>query len=183
MSQTLIKFLDNIIFPAAMLVFSKLAGIIITSKILDISISVKDYTNTIFGVGTFVPKEGLVLMTSYSDLIMYILVAAFFSVSLVRAIFFHSTHVKPTLILKLADRNLLNLIKDSYEIYNTAAAWLLFLWISNVLVLVNVLNNTTYVWIGVVATVSSIVLSIAMFQDVNREIENIKQHPGQYKWN
>jgi hypothetical protein len=182
MSQSLIKLVDNALLPAALMVLGKFLGIVLAIQFFGISWSVKDYANSIFEVGALVRQEDIATVTSYSDLLMYALLAIFFSWNIFRAIYFHNTHVKPTLVVKLANHNLLSLVKDSYQIYHSAAVWLLFTWISNVLIIINAFMGKTYTWIAVAATLFSILLTALLLQDVQREIENIKQHPGQYEW-
>lgn len=182
MTKTLIRFVDSSLFPAAALVAGKFLGLILTFQLFGIGWSLKQYAESFFSIGTSVRLEDLALATSYSDLFMYVFIALFFSFSVIRAVFFHASHVKPSLVIKLANKNLLNLIQSSYKVYNYAFVWLLFAWIGNILILVNVTRGTTYLWVGIVVTISSIVLSVILLEDLYKEIENIKNHPGKYKW-
>lgn len=177
MSKSLLKLLDNSIFPACIMVLGKLVGVLLTIWIFNIPFTLRDYFNNFYSLRFVVSEENLRTVTSYSDLIMYIFVAIFFSFNIVRAIYLHNSHVKPTLITRLANSNLLKLIQSSYEIYHSATIWLIFMWVSNILVLVNVFAGNTFSWIGILVTLTSILLS-----DVYREIENIKRKPGTYNW-
>lgn len=182
MTKTLIRFVDASLFPAAALVAGKFFGIILTLNLFGISWSIKEYTDSFFSFQTAVRAEDLALVTSYSDLFMYLTIAVFFSFSVIRAIFFHSSHVKPSLVIKLANKNLLSLIQTSYKVYNFASVWLVFAWIANILVLVNVFRGASYPWVGILVTLCSVILSILLLEDMYKEIENIKKHPGSYKW-
>lgn len=182
MSKSLVKLVDNSLLPAAIMIIGKFAGIILVIKLFNLPWSIKEYTNNIFSFSTVINAEDVTTVTSYSDLVMYFLIALFFTITIIRAVYLHSSHIKPTLVTRLANKNLLNVIQNSYEIYHSAVIWLLFTWISNVLILVNVAAGKTFGWIGLAATLTSIMLTVILLQDVYREVENIKHNPGQYEW-
>lgn len=183
MSKSLLKLLDNSIFPACVMILGKLVGVLIALWAFGIPYSLRDYFSAVYSLRFVVPSADIQTISSYSDLVMYIVVAACFSIVLVRAIFLHSTHVTPSLITKLANNDLLKLVQSSYEIYHSATIWLIFLIISNVLVLVNVFQSSSYAWIGVVCTFATIVLTAILLSDVYREIESIKKKPSNYLLN
>jgi len=182
MSKSLIKLLDNSIIPASVMIASKFVGILLSIKILNIPWSIKDYTNSILTVTTFLRKEDISTVTSYSDLAMYFALASLLTFNIVKAVYLHNTHLRPNLILQLARRNLLSLITGSYEIYHSCTVWITFTWIANILILINVLTERTYIWIGLICTISTLVLTWVLAQDVYREIDNIRKHPGEYSW-
>ncbi len=183
MSKSFIKIVDASILPASLMILSKAIGIFVLTKILDIPISLTQYSDNLFSIGgQSLSLTDVKFITSYSDLIMYTVLAIIFSLNIFRAIYLHNSHIKPTLVTKLADNNLLNLIKDSYEIYHSATAWLGFTVLANAVILVNVINGVTYLWVGILTVIISALLTVLLLQDVHKEIENIKKHPGQYNW-
>lgn len=184
MSKSLIKIVDASLLPASLMILSKALGIFLLAKILNLPISLSQYSDNLFSIGgESLTPEDIRFITSYSDLIMYTALALVFSFNIVRAIYLHNSHIKPTLVTKLADNNLLNLIKDSYEIYHSATAWLGFTALANAVILVNVLSGATYLWVGIITVLITTLLAVLLLHDVHREIENIKKHPGQYNWN
>jgi hypothetical protein len=94
-----------------------------------------------------------------------------FSVVLIQALFFHNSHVSPKSLTKLASNNLLSLVKSSFEIYHKGAVWSLFLWLSNLLILINVLTSKTQPWVFVVSLIVTIVLSLVLLNDAAEEID------------
>ena len=182
MSKSLVKLVDYSLLPAAIMIIAKFIGIIVTIRLFNLPWSIKEYTNNIFSFSTTVSPNDISTVTSYSDLIMFAAIAIFFTITIVRAVYLHSSHVKPTLVTKLADKNLLNLIQSSYEIYHSSAVWLLFSWITSVLIIINALSGKTYAWIAITAGFASILLTLILLQDVYREIEHIKHNPGEYNW-
>src|SRR5258708_33964257 len=110
MSKSLVKFLDNSLFPASIVILGKIIGILISSKIFGISWSLKDYANSVFAVSSVVSQKDMVILTSYSDLIMFGIVAGFLAFEFVRALYFHDSHVNLSMLLKLVHLNLLGLL-------------------------------------------------------------------------
>ncbi len=180
MSKSLIKLLDNAILPAALLVVSKFLGILLVAQIFSIDLYIEQNTNNILSFQTILSSQDIITVTSYSDLLMFGLIALGFTLNLIIAIFLHNSHINPITLMKLSDRNLLNLVKSSYEIYHSASIWLLFLWISTIIILGNVLNHVVYPWIGNLVILVTLVLTTIFLQDVYKEIENIKKHPKDY---
>lgn len=182
MSKSLIKIVDNSLLPAAVMILGKFLGVVLTLRVLNIPSLSNEYGNTLSSFTTVLRSEDIPTVTSYSDMVMFTFLAIFFTLTIIRAVYLHSSHIKPTLVVKLADKNLLNLIQSSYEIYHSAAVWLFFSWVATIIVLGNVVTGVTFSWVGIFCIVSSIILTAILFQDVYREIENIKHHPGSYKW-
>jgi len=183
MSKSLVKILDYSIFPAAVTILSKFIGILLATQLFGIAWSIRDYGSSTFAVTTVLKTEDVITVTAYSDLLMYIVTALFFSIAVIRAIFFHNTHTSEMVILSLSKLNLLNLIKDSYTVYGMTAGWWIFMVLSNLLIWLNIFAGKSIEWIGIVTTLSSLVLSLVLFLDVYREISQIRRHPSKYEWN
>lgn len=180
MSKSLIKLLDNALLPAALMVVSKFIGILLTIQLFNISWTVQETPNNVFAFQTILSSQDALLVTSYSDLFMFTVLAFGFTVHILRAVFLHKSHVSLDLLTRLAHKDLLNLLKSSYEIYHGASVWLLFMWVTSILVLSNVINNFVFSWIGPVVLLVSTLLTIVFLQDVYRELEYLRQHPGKY---
>jgi hypothetical protein len=182
MSKSLIKLVDNALLPAAVMILGKFLGVVLTIRFFNIPSSIERNVNSIASFSTTLRAEDVQLVTSYSDLIMFSSVALLFIFVIFKAVYFHSSHIKPVLVTRLLNKNLFHLIQNSYEIYHSAVVWLLFSWLASVLTLINVIAGQTYAWIGIAAVFCNIVLTAVLLQDVFREIENIKHNPGRYQW-
>ena len=180
MSKSFIKLLDNALLPASIMLVSKFVGIFLIIRFFNLDWVVQQTPNSFLSFQTVLSSQNVVLVTSYSDLIMFAAIALGFTINILRAVFFHNSHISPQLLNRLASKNLMSLIKNSYEIYHAASVWLFFLWISVAIVLTNALNNAIYSWVGISTVLVSILLTIIFFQDVYREVEYAKQHPGKY---
>ncbi len=180
MSKSFIKLLDNALLPASLMLVSKFVGIFFIIRFFNLDWVVQQTPNNFLSFQTVLSAQNVVLVTSYSDLIMFCAIALGFTINLLKAIFLHNSHISPQMLNRLANRNLLSLIKNSYEIYHSASVWLFFLWVAVAIVITNTLNNAIYSWVGLATLLVSILLTIVFFQDVYKEIENARLHPGKY---
>ncbi|MDQ6984699.1 MAG: hypothetical protein Q9M76_00175 [Candidatus Dojkabacteria bacterium] len=171
MNKSLIKVLGHTIVPAFVLVVSKLIGVIFSAEVLSSNIKFKDISDSILKSGTFVNGSDLLEINSYSDLIMYVAIASYFSLILIRSVYLHNTHVNPIHVRRLHKLNLTALIKDTYDIYHEATVGMFFLWITNTIILINTFLERTYLWVSILTLLSSLLLSIILIHDVNREIK------------
>lgn len=180
MSKSFIKLLDNALLPASLMLVSKFIGVFLTIKVFNLDWVVNQTPNNFLSFQTVLSSQDVILVTSYSDLIMFGVLALGFSFNLIRAIFFHNSHINSDLINRLASKNLLSLIANSYEIYHSATVWLFFMWAAALMVLSSALTNSIYSWVGLLVLGLSILLTIVFFQDVYKEVENARKHPGKY---
>jgi hypothetical protein len=118
-----------------------------------------------------VSANGILTVSSYSDLFMYLGIAVGMSVILVQALYLHDSHITPNMINRLAKNNLLSLIRSSFELYHSGVIWLLFLWLANILILINTIRSLTNLWTLLVCTIFTISYSIIFMKDLFAEIE------------
>ncbi|MFQ5493396.1 MAG: hypothetical protein ACE5DX_04525 [Candidatus Dojkabacteria bacterium] len=170
MSNSLIKLIDYSLLPAALLLLGKIAGIYLVAAVFGITIGVQHFPEAIFSLHPVVPFEDLQTLSSYSDLIMFAIIAAGFSFVLVNAVFFHDSHIKVSTVNSLAKYNLLFLISSSFQLYHSGVIWFMFTWLANVAVLINMLAGKTYSWVVVLTTLFAIGLSVILFRDLSAEL-------------
>jgi hypothetical protein len=171
MSRSFLTFLDEVLLPSSLMIFSKFIGVFITIFLFDVNWSLKEYTNDLFIFGATKNLNDAMIITTYSDLFMYLAMAMFFSFSVIRAIFFHDTHISQDLLYKLTVNNLSNLVKSSFIIYKAASVWLVFTIIANLIIIVNIAQGKSFVWSGIITTLVTIGLGIILLGDVVKEIK------------
>ncbi len=171
MSKSLIKVIDIALLPAALMVVSKFIGLFLTATLFKIEVDVSSAAENILSIRPVVASVGLTVLSTYSDLIMYLLVASGFTFILVQATQFHDTHINPRLLVKLNKHNLTGLVQSSFRIYHSAAIWAVVLWITTCLIWINAISGASELWVAIASTVASIIFSTLMIQDVYREIE------------
>lgn len=181
MSRSLIQFVDAALLPAALMVLGKVIGLILTVQIFNIPISIVEAGNSLFSVRPEVLPQDLQVVNTYSDMVMYLLVAAGFSFVLLQATRFHDTHIKPAILVKLSNYNLMSLVKSSFDVYHYAAIWLLGLWLTSGLIVLNAAFGKTEAWVSLVTIVCSVVFTSMLLQDVYKEIELARKNLGRYQ--
>jgi hypothetical protein len=180
MSNSLVKLIDSSLLPVLAIVIGKLLGIYIVSSFFYIDVNFKVATDSLLSLTPVVSKTDLVVVSTYSDLIMYLFIGVGFSITLLRSVYLHETHISVNTIIQLARYNLMTLVKTSYDLYHSAFTWLIYTWVANLLILINTLLFKTEVWLLTVTTIFSIALTIILFRDLFKEIELSKRKIGRH---
>lgn len=179
-SKSLSRLIDEAILPAVLLVGSKFVGVFLLAAIS------KSAFNFQLGKILFVLPSvsfnsfnAYVFSNSYSNLFTYAVLVAGGTFILLRAHFFHSTHITPTLHAKLEKLRLTSLISDTFVIYHQAFIWFAFIWLFTIFLLVQAFLEFIYPWIAIVSTLISLNMSWFLIADVETEIEIWrKEHEG-----
>ncbi|KKQ35062.1 MAG: hypothetical protein US52_C0037G0003 [candidate division WS6 bacterium GW2011_GWA2_37_6] len=174
MSQTLVKILDATLFPAALMISGKFIGLYLTIQIFSLDWGIENLSNELFSSRPVMYQDDLIVASTYSDLFLLFIMLCGFSFYVIRAVFLHSSHIDPRLITRLAVNGLLGLVKDSFEIYHRASIWLVFLWLSDITILINVLLGKTASWVLLTGFILSLLLTVVLFRDVAFEINLAK---------
>lgn len=177
MSRSLFKLIDYALVPAALLILAKLAGIFLVAALFSVNIQVNVLADALLSFETVVNAGDLPLISSYSDLFAFSIMSFGLAFILISAVYFHDSHIKVSTVNKLAKFDLLHLIKGSFELYHSGIVWLIFLWLANLLILINVIKQSTYLWILLVTVIFSISLTVIFFRDLFQEIELVKKNP------
>jgi len=171
MSNWLIKLIDSSLLPAITLIFGKLIGIFMVSKIFDIDIAVSSAIDALMVFQPIVNIEDLQTLSSYSDLIMFAFVSSGLILSLVSSLYLQDSKISITTLTKLAHHNLMSMVKTSYEVYHKGIVWFVFTWIATAIISINAVSGKTYPWIAVFAVSFTIALSVILLRDFASEIE------------
>jgi hypothetical protein len=172
MSKSLLKLIDASLIPAAVMICGKVLGLWLVNSIFKLNWGIITDANNFFSVKiSYENQASQILASTYSNLTMYLSIFLGFMFILTKALYFHSSHISPSTIAKLATNNLLNLISNSFEIYYKASVWLIILWFSLLAVIINVFIGNSYLWSGVLCFICTISATIILLQDVYKEIE------------
>lgn len=171
MKRSLLKLIEYSILPAIILVLAKLGGIYLAAALFNVTVDLTASTNALMFFQSAVDSQQLIVVSSYSDLFMFLGVALGMTVILVQALYLHDSHISPKMVNELAKKDLLSLIRSSFELYHSGVIWLAFLWMATILILINALRGMTDIWALLVSTVFSISYSIIFLKDLFTEIE------------
>jgi len=176
-AKSIVKLIDEAIVPAVALIAGKMLGVLLSIYFLNLSFTVvKSETLWILPSIHFADLAGYAKVENYSNLTMFTVAAAGTILVLVRAHFFHESHIHPRLHAKLASLNLESLIAPSYHLYHQAAIWLIFLWLSVGFLVISTLFGVTYGQIAIVAFVVAANFSWVFALDIEKEVEIAKQY-------
>ena len=171
-TKSLAKLIDEAIMPAAALIFGKMLGLFLVIYFLKMPITLVN--GQIFKVLPSVHFTNLadyVIAENYSNLAMFSIAALGTIIVLVRAHFFHESHIHPNLHAKLVRLNLESLIAPSYHLYHQAAIWLVFLWLSVAFLIISTILGVTYGQIAIIAFVVAANFSWVFAVDIEKEVE------------
>lgn len=170
--RTLSKLIDEAIIPALILIVAKMVGLYLASLFFNLPFEIK--ANSFLG---FLPAVSFANMTDYIQAENYSNIAMFTVASigtifmLVRAHYFHASHIHPNLHAKLVRLNLESLIAPSYHLYHQATIWLIFLWLTFGFLTLSSVIGITYPLISIIAFVIAANFSWVFAIDVEKEIE------------
>jgi len=171
-AKSLVKLIDEAIFPALVLVIAKMLGLYLTILVFNLSFSIKyiSFLGFLPSV-SFASIADYTTAENYSNLAMFTVAAIGTIYVLTRAHFFHASHIHPNLHAKLVRLNLENIIAPSYHLYHQAAIWLAYLWLTVGFLTLSTLLGTTYPQITIITFVIAANFSWVFAIDVEKEVE------------
>ena len=171
-TKSITKLIDEAIIPALALIVAKTLGLFLASSIFKLDFIIEQ--GGIFKIlptVRFLDPQSYVMAENYSNLAM-LFVAAFGAILIiVRAHFFHQSHIHPYLHAKLVSLNLESLIAPSYNLYHQAVVWLTYFWLVVAYLIVSSIFGVTFPQISVIAFIIAANFSWVFAIDIQREIE------------
>ena len=172
MTNNLIKFIDTSVFPVALLICAKVFGMVIVNNWLGLEWSFISTDSSIYSIRiAYQNMDQAMQADSYSNLFMYLIMFIGFCLTLVQAYFFHDTHISPVVASKLIDNVFVHFISNSFEIFHRSSVWLILIWITTIMIILSTLSGNTYIWIAVISTLFTIMLSSLLAFDFERELK------------
>src|SRR3990167_7866107 len=171
-AKSLVKFIDEAIVPAVLLILVKGIGLFATVVFLNLQFTLE--YRSIFGIlpsFRFATLQGYITAENYSNLAMFAAVAAGAVIVVLKAHYLHESHIHPKLHARLIALKLERLAQSSYHLYHQAAIWLVFLWLTFGFLTLSSIAKITYPQITIVAFLISANLSWVFALDLEKEIE------------
>ena len=171
-AKSLVKLIDEAIIPAIALIVGKMLGLFLTIYFLDLPFNLKSgQILKILPSVQFTNITDYILAENYSNLAMFAGVILGTIFVLVRAHYFHESHIHPALHAKLVSLNLDSLVAPSYHLYHQAAIWLTFLWLTVAFLVISTILKITYVQISAIAFIIAANFSWVFVLDIEKEVE------------
>lgn len=167
---TVSKLLDEAILPAVMIIAGKVIGLFLANSLNSLPYSLQSGGSILPWTVVYNSPAEAATANTISNLFMYLVVLAGFSVVLFRAHYLHSSHIPPKLSGRLVRLKLENFIADTFEIYHQALVWLSFLWITTVIVFIYALGGDS-ISVGLIAFLFSFAATYVYTKDIEIELE------------
>ncbi|MFC1622104.1 hypothetical protein ACFL13_01830 [Patescibacteria group bacterium] len=163
-SKTLLKLIDQAILPAVILLCTRIVTIILLSYFFKISISISTSGFIFENPGDYI------LVNSYSLLAMVMLLSLGLLYVLIKAMFFHNTHITPFLTARLFSLKLSTFIQSSYEIYSQAFIWLMYIYLLTLLTWIFALFEHAHNYVFYISLLFSVVSTVFFIIDIEDEL-------------
>lgn len=174
MTKSLLYLIKLSVLPILALIGGKLLGFVLAGSFL--GVDVHWVINTPLDILTpIVPIGEIRNVTTFADLFMYGLLAVGMSIVLIQSSFFHDSHVDINAVSKLADYNLLGIIKSSYHLYHWGFIWGIYMIIGSVVIIIDYFLGSADLWAAVITAFFSVFSIMILVKDVYNEIETAKK--------
>lgn len=167
-SRILVKLIDEAILPAVIVITAKVWGLIFTIWLFRIRWDV-DFSGGLPTI-SFSTFQEYYTANTYSNLVMFAVIACGFLWVTTRAHLFHTTHISPFLTLRLLSWNLTRLLTNSHQIYHKAVIWFAYLWITILLMGTQTILKASSGAVSLACFILGIFLTWLFVADIEREI-------------
>ncbi|MDX9738810.1 MAG: hypothetical protein RBT33_00390 [Candidatus Dojkabacteria bacterium] len=174
MSKLLKRALKNSLFPAILMIAGKVLGIFLTSAIYGLTIEVGNELNGIFSTQIYFEDKAITLfVNSFSDLSMFLFLAIPTAYFIFKTAIFQSTVGNPKTIVKVTKFNILQWITKDDTTFLKIFIWCAFLWVASSIVVINVLQDSTYTWVGILAGSFAFLCGVGAVKTFEIESNNV----------
>lgn len=150
MSQLIRRLIKTAIFPAALMIVSKVAGLILAVSILNLNVYFANDINGIFSFQIYFLNEGeTFIANSFSNAFMILVMAVFTMYFVIRYYVSSTAGKNPRTIVKLVKLNLLSWVTSKSNGFIRAFVWTIFFLASSLIVIASSLNTATFAIIGI----------------------------------
>lgn len=167
-SRTLVRLIDQAIVPAILLLCTRFISVVMLTYLFGIkfSTSPKGFT--------FSSVQDYLFINSYSTLAMVIILGVGLLYILIKALYFHNTHISPSLTTKLFHHRLATLIQSSFELYSQGVIWLIYLYLIGAVSVILAVFDYIYNWVSVAALIMAGISTLILIIDVEKELESVE---------
>ncbi len=179
MSKLLQRILSAAIFPAALMIVSKLIGMYLANRLFNLGWSITTESQGFFSVQVIYPDaQSAIMCNSYSNLFMLSMLLVGNLFLIFEAYFLHSSHQNPKVLVKLVQFDFVAWLTDSSSLFPKLAVWIAFFWTATIICIVQAIQLINYNWIAISAFVIAIVISWLAIRDFEQEIKTIIPEHG-----
>lgn len=180
MSILLKKALKLSLIPAILMIAGKFLGVFFLIAIHSIQFSVGNEVSGIFSTQIYLSNtETTLFVNSISDLLMVSLLGIITLWMIVQTTLLQNARNNPRTIAKIVKFNMLKWITSNTSTFLKIFIWTSFVLISSIIVITNALQGDTYLWVGIISGVLSLLCIWGVIKTF--EIETEKGYPSNSK--
>ena len=177
MSKILSKFLQIVIFPAALLVVSKVAGLYFAIIYFKLDFFLETKPEEIYSLQIYFTNQTETLIAnSVSNLFMLLTIGGVTIYFLIKYRLSLLASYNPKTLVKLNNLNLLPWINKKNNTFLRVFVWIVFLWFTCITIIADVFTNSTFSWIGTLAFLVTIISTWVLIRTFEIEGEIIYPH-------
>lgn len=163
-SKLLIKLIDQAIIPALVMLSTRVVSIILVSNYYDIPFTVNESG---FSFGTL---ENYVLVNSLSLLAMQGVIVLGVILVLIKAYFFHESHITPSMTARLFSLRLSSFIQASFDVYSQGAIWMSYAYLLMLVMGLMGLFGLVYWWVFIASVLLVVMGTVFLVLDIEEEL-------------
>ncbi len=177
MSKLLRKFLQNVIFPAALVIVSKVGGLYFAITFYNLDFFLETRPEKIYSLQIYFTEHGQALFAnSISNLIMFLAIAVVTIYFLIKYRLSLLASYNPKTLVKLNNLNLIPWINNKNNTFLRVFIWLMFLWIISIIIVTDTIAQNSFPWIATLAFVVTITSTWVLIRTFEIEGEIIYPH-------
>lgn len=165
--------LKSTLFPASLMIVSKIVGLVLVSTIFGLNIYIENNANQLFSVNLYLlNQDKTILANSFSNILMLTTMAIGFAIYYFRYKAYQNTISNPRTIIKLLKLNILGWVTTNNGGIISSVVWGVFLWITCILIIINSTQMYSYNWIGYISSIILISSFWLVIQLIETEIKH-----------
>lgn len=177
MSKLLRKFLQHIVFPAALVIVSKVGGLYFAITFYNLDFFLETRPEQIYSMQIYFTDHGQALLAnSVSNLIMFLAIAIITIYFLIKYRLSLLASYNPKTLVKLNNLNLMPWIYNKRNTFLRVFVWLMFLWTVCIIIITDTIAQNSFSWIATLTFVVTIVSTWVLIRTFEIEGEIIYPH-------
>lgn len=180
MQKLIIAILKAALLPAAIMIVSKLFGLIIGNSMFGLNMYISNDIQGLYTVQLFFTNaQETLIANSFSNFVMMMGLLLGFTIFFIRYKLYQVSADSPKTLVRLVRLNLLDWITSNKGGVVSTTIWAIFLWSACIITLVQTLSNGAMLWVAIIA---SFVLVITFWGMINIFENDLKRHLPEEKF-
>jgi hypothetical protein len=163
-SKILIKLIDQAILPALVIFASRILSLFLFAGLFDVILRV-DRSGIVFQS----PRD-YVLINSYSIMFMSSVLAIAIIHNLIKAYYFHDTHITPRLTARLFSMKLSSFIQSSMQLYSEGVIWISYSLLLTLVAGLMAFFGLCFYWVFFSSLLLTVISMTLFLLDIEKEL-------------